>query len=245
MNFASLFSTQASDYAQFRPRYPEELFSYLASISPSKDLVWDSGTGSGQAAVMLASHFRSVIATDPSEKQLLNAEKNPRVIYKQASAEAAPLEPQSADLITAAQAFHWFNHERFFQEAKRVLKPQGVVAIWTYNLCKIAPEIDQIIEKFYGQILGPYWEKERQLVEEGYRKSIFPLNELSPPEFQMKAEWTFEHLIGYLGTWSALQAYIKKNGQNPLEPLARSIHEVWDDQRTRLVSWELSMRVGR
>jgi SAM-dependent methyltransferase len=245
MNFKDLFSAQASAYAKFRPHYPEELFRYLASIAPQRALAWDCGTGNGQAAVKLASHFQSVVATDPSETQIQSAEKNPSVTYKVARAEQAPFQDKTVDLITVAQAFHWFDHELFFEEVKRILKPRGVLAIWSYNLCKINPQVDPIVQKYYGGILGPYWEKERKLVEEGYRNCIFPMKEIASPQFQMKAEWNVDHLIGYLGTWSALQTYIKKNGENPLLRIAPLLHEAWGDRKMLPIAWELSVRIGQ
>jgi hypothetical protein len=216
MNFKDLFSAQASAYAKFRPHYPEDLFRYLASIAPQRALAWDCGTGNGQAAVKLAPHFQSVVATDPSETQIQSAEKNPSVTYKVARAEQAPF-----------------------------LKPHAVLAIWSYNLCKITPAIDQIVQKYYSGILGPYWEKERKLVEEGYRNCIFPMKEIPSPQFQMKAEWNVDHLIGYLGTWSALQAYIKKNGESPLLRIAPLLQEAWGDRKMLPIAWELSVRIGQ
>jgi SAM-dependent methyltransferase len=245
MNFKDLFSVQSSNYAKFRPHYPEELFRYLATIAPQRALAWDCGTGNGQAAVKLVSHFQSVIATDPSEKQIQSAEKNPRVTYKVARAEQAPFQDKTVDLITVAQAFHWFDHELFFEEVKRVLKPCGILAIWSYNLSKITPAVDQIVQKYCSGILGLYWEKERKLVEEGYRHCIFPMKEIASPQFQMKAEWSVDHLIGYLGTWSALQTYIQKNGENPLEKIALLLQEAWGDRKMLPVTWELSVRIGQ
>lgn len=243
--FKDLFSIQATDYAKFRPRYPDALFTYLASLTPAHESAWDCGTGNGQAAVELAKFYDKVIATDPSEKQLASAEKNPKVTYTQGSAEKTPFQEHSMDLVTVAQAFHWFKHEEFFAEVRRVLKPSGVVAIWSYNLCEITPEIDRVVHVLYADILGPYWEKERKLVEEGYKNCIFPVNALTPPRFEMTAEWGFEHLIGYLGTWSSLQTFIKKNGVNPLEDLAPRLQQAWAGAKTHTVRWELSLRVGR
>jgi ubiquinone/menaquinone biosynthesis C-methylase UbiE len=243
-SFKDLFGTQATDYAQFRPKYPKALFEYLASLTKEHELVWDCGTGSGQAAVELAQFYKSVRATDPSEKQLANAEKNSRVTYQQASAEKSPLQDHSADLITVAQAFHWFQHEQFFHEAKRVLKPGGAVAVWGYNLCKVTPEIDKLVFELYETILGPYWEPQRKLVEEEYRNCLFPLREVTPPRLKMSAHWSVEHLIGYLGTWSSLQTFIKRNGTNPLEEIAPRILERWGAQKTLEIQWELALRVG-
>lgn len=243
--FKDLFSGHASEYAKFRPCYPEALFQYLSTLVPERDLAWDCGAGNGQAAVALADHFASVVATDYSEKQLESAEAHPKVVYLKSPAEKAPLESQSVDLITVAQAFHWFQYDEFFKEVKRVLKPQGVLAIWCYNLCTITPDVDQLVYQLYDGTLGSYWEMNRKLVEQGYQQSPFPMREITPPEFEMHSNWSFEHLIGYLGTWSSLQTYIKKNGTNPLEELAPKLQKAWGTASTRSVHWKLSMRVGK
>jgi SAM-dependent methyltransferase len=243
--YKDLFSGQSTDYAKFRPRYPDALFRYLASLVDQRDTVWDCGTGNGQAALKLTEHFAKVIATDPSEKQLASAEKNPRIEYRIAPAEASGLPDRSVDLITAAQAFHWFKQDEFFTEARRVLKPHGALAIWCYELAKITPEIDAVVHRLYKGILGPYWEKERQLVEEGYKHVHIPGHEITPPKFEMNAVWSLEHLIGYLSTWSALQTYLKKNGDNPLEKIYPDLKSAWGGEITLPVSWDLGLRVGR
>jgi ubiquinone/menaquinone biosynthesis C-methylase UbiE len=244
MSFKDLFGTQATDYAQYRPRYPKALFEYLASLTKEHELAWDCGTGNGQAAVELARFYKSVRATDPSEKQLANAEKNSRITYWQAPAEKSPLGDHSADLVTVAQAFHWFQHEQFFHEVKRVLKPGGAVAVWGYNLCQISPEIDELVQELYEDILGPYWEPQRKLLEEEYRNCLFPIQEIKSPHLEMNAQWSVEHLIGYLGTWSSLQTFIKKNGTNPLEAMAPKIIKTWGVNQPRLIQWDLALRVG-
>ena len=96
--FSDHFSGHAVDYAKFRPRYPKELFRWLASVAPSTELAWDCATGNGQAAVELAEVFERVIATDASEKQIVNAEKHPRVEYRVAPAEESGLESNNVDL---------------------------------------------------------------------------------------------------------------------------------------------------
>lgn len=248
MVFKDLFSGQAADYAKFRPRYPAKLFDFLASVAPSHERVWDCGTGNGQAAVELARRFDSVIATDPSEKQLASAEPHPRVQYVRASAEQSPLAAQSVDLVTVAQAFHWFRQDEFFSEARRVLKPRGILAIWTYNLPRISPEVDQVVDSLYRGTLDGYWEKARRLVEEGYRNVSFPFDEIQTPAFEMTAEWTVEQFFGYLSTWSALNTYIRKNRRNPLTEIAPRLESAWqgarENQGMRTVRWEFALRVG-
>jgi ubiquinone/menaquinone biosynthesis C-methylase UbiE len=244
-HFKDLFSKQSSDYAKFRPTYPEALFTYLASLVDRRETAWDVGTGNGQAARLLGEHFARVYATDPSAKQIESAPAHPRVEYAVGTAEKFSGANESIDLITVAQAFHWFRREEFSAEANRVLRPGGVLALWSYALAKITPEVDAVVLELYEGVLGPYWEKERRLVEEGYRSVKLPFAEIKPPAFEMRIEWSLEHLVGYLGTWSALQTYIKKNGSNPLEEYFPRLESAWGSTPKRVATWDLALRVGR
>ena len=134
MAFPDHFSTQSRDYARYRPVYPAQLYDYLASLTLHLDRAWDTGTGNGQAATGLARHYRSVIASDPSERQIALATPHDHVTYHVATAEHSALEDQSIDLIAVAQAVHWFDLDRFHAEVKRALKPAGLLAVWCYNL---------------------------------------------------------------------------------------------------------------
>ena len=245
MQFKDLFSGHASDYARFRPRYPSELFAYLADIAPERECAWDCATGNGQAAVALAKLFQHVIATDASEKQIVNGEPHNRVVYRVATAEQSGLRNASVDLVTVAQALHWFDREAFFAEAKRVLKPNGVLAVWTYNLFKVSPEIDRLIGTFYRETVGPYWDFERRLVETGYRTIEFPFAELPSPDFGMEAEWSLDDVLGYLRTWSATKSFIAARGFDPVLDLSAKLRSVWGKSSTKKVAWPLSVRVGR
>ncbi len=245
MPFKDHFSGHASDYARFRPHYPQELFAYLADISPERECVWDCATGNGQAAVALGEFFEHVIATDSSEKQIANGQSHDRVRYRVASAEQSELPQDSLDLITVAQALHWFDREAFFAEAKRVLKPNGVLAVWSYNLFKISPEIDRLVEVFYRETVGPYWDFERRLVETGYRTIAFPFDELSVPDFRMQVEWALDDLLGYLRTWSATKSFITARGLDPVVDLGTELQSVWGESGIKKITWPLSVRVGR
>ncbi len=236
--FKDHFSTQAADYAKFRPRYPEELFRYLATVAPGNELAWDCATGNGQAAVALAEVFERVIATDASEKQIDNAEAHQRVDYRVAPAEESGIESKTADLITVAQALHWFDLEKFDAEVRRVLRPRGVVAAWAYKLARVTPAVDQVVNHYYSEVVGAYWPAERTLVE---RFEELPF---SFPE--MVAEWDAEHLIGYLRTWSATQRFMAANRRDPLRDVAEDLRIAWgDSEQLRRVVWPLTVRVGR
>ena len=155
MSFEDLFSKQAEEYAQYRPRYPDALFEYLASVAPGHALAWDCATGNGQAALSLAPYFERVVGTDASESQIANAQPHEKITYRVARAEQTDFEDHSVDLITVAQAIHWFDLDAFYAEAKRVLRPGGVLAAWTYYESEIEPAIDRVARKYESEVVGP------------------------------------------------------------------------------------------
>lgn len=242
--FADHFSARAAGYAQFRPGYPAELFAYLAAASPARDTMWDCASGSGQAARQFSDHFAAVIASDASHAQISKAGKSPRLYYLSCLAEQTPFRDQCFDLISVAQALHWFDLERFYAEVRRLLKPGGVFAAWSYGLMRISPAIDEIVNHLYTDIVGSYWPFERRLVENGYRDLAFPFHELEPPPFAMQADWTLEHLLGYLSTWSAVKRYMEAHDRNPLQQIHQALISAWGDQPEYNVNWPLSLRAG-
>ncbi|TGK27565.1 class I SAM-dependent methyltransferase [Leptospira gomenensis] len=245
MSFRDHFSSHSSSYSEFRPGYPKELFSYLKTLVPDGTSVWDCGTGNGQAAVSLAEVFDSVIATDPSANQISEAEEHPKVRYLVASAENSTLENLQVDLVTVAQAFHWFDFDAFFTEVRRVCKPGGVLAIWGYGLQTTSPETDTIVKRLYGEITGPYWPPERRYVEEAYKTVPFPFSEIDPPALFMEEFWTVEQVLGYLRTWSSVQKFIQKNGRDPVSEVEDQLRSSWGNSKLRSVKWPLFFRIGR
>jgi SAM-dependent methyltransferase len=245
MSFKDHFSKQAADYARFRPGYPRELFDYLVSIAPSRRLAWDCGTGNGQAAAGLASVFDAVIATDASEKQITNAELHERVDYLVAPAEDSSIDFGTVDLIMVAQALHWFDLDRFYAEARRVLKSDGVLAASAYNLLHINPAIDEVVNRYYYEVVGPFWPQERKLVEQ-FDNLPFPFHEIDPPKFEMTAQWNLDHLVGYLRTWSSTQRFMAAKGSDPLKQIMGELPAAWGTpEQTRNVIWPLTLRIGR
>ncbi|MHB1326789.1 MAG: class I SAM-dependent methyltransferase [Gemmatimonadales bacterium] len=244
--FQDHFSTGSCDYAAFRPRYPETLFSWVAEQCVAHDLAWDCATGNGQAAVGLAPLYARVVATDASAAQLANAEQRGNIEYRVAPAEASGLSNRSIDLVTVAQALHWFDRPAFFAEVARVAKPGAVLAVWTYNLVRGGGALDPVIDRLYRDILGSYWPADRALVETGYRDIEIPFAELTPPPFDMTACWTFAQLTGYLRTWSAAVRYGTRHGADPLEQVAAELAAAWGDvTQSRVLTWPLAVRAAR
>lgn len=215
---------------------------WLASAA-STAMAWDCATGSGQAAVELAEVFERVIATDASEQQIARAERHPKVEYRTAAAEESEIDSQSVDVVTVAQALHWFDLTRFYPEVRRVLKPRGVIAAWAYKLANVTPEIDVVVKHYYSGVVGPYWPAERVLVER-FEDLPFAFEEIAPPRFEMAAEWKIEQLLEYLRTWSATQRFLAAEKRDPLEEVEKELRAVWGNE-SRPIFWPLTVRVGR
>jgi SAM-dependent methyltransferase len=246
VSFADHFSSVSAGYAAFRPRYPDALFDLLAEAAPARQAAWDCATGNGQAALGLAGRFAHVIATDASEAQIAQATPHPRVTYRVAPAEASGLADCSVDLVTAAQAVHWFDRPRFWAEARRVLRPRGVVAVWTYWFFSIAAELDAIVQRFYKDTVGPFWPPERKLTEDRYRTIEFPFTEFAVPGFTIEQPLTLDDVAGYIRTWSATRGFIERHGRDPVADLVDELTPAWGDPRTpRLARWPVAVRAGR
>ena len=245
MNFKDHFSKQAADYAKFRPQYPQKLFDYLGSVAPSRQLAWDCGTGNGQAALGLAPVFDHVIATDASETQIANAQSHETIEYRVAPAEKSGIGSETIDLIMVAQALHWFDLDCFYAEARRVLKLNGVLAASAYNLLFVDNTIDQVVNRYYHEVVGPFWPPERQLVEQ-FASLSFPFREIDAPKFEMTANWNLNHLLGYLRTWSSTQRFIAAKGSDPVDQIIDDLRSAWGKPtQRRTVSWPVTMRIGR
>lgn len=245
-HFEDHFSKQSQVYAQHRPTYPEEIYAYLASIAPGRSLAWDCGTGSGQAAVGLARHFDRVYATDASAEQIAHAHPHERVEYGVEPAEHVSLGDSSTDLVTVAVAIHWFDFDEFYREVKRVLKPEGVLAAWTYSLTEITPEVDRLVYRYYKEITGPYWPERIHYLEEKYETLPFPFEEITPPGFVMERQWSLPQFAGFLDSWSATQRYKSQKGEHPLEVIWEELVAAWGgEERERTVRWPLYLRIGR
>ena len=247
MGNADLFASVACEYANFRPGYPAGLIEWLARESPARHAVWDCGCGSGQASVALAEYFDEVFATDVAPEQVTAARMHPRVRYSVAPAERSGLPDASVDLVTVAQALHWFDVGKFYEEARRVARPGALLAVWTYPRPEfIEPELDRVFHHFYSSVVGPYWPPERKHVEARYESLPFPAGEIAHPPFALELRWNFEQVLGYVSSWSATARYRKETGANPLPLLRDSLRAAWpEDLPVKSLRMPLVLRVAR
>lgn len=245
MAFQDHFSATAGTYRRARPHYPDALAAHLAAVAPGRRLALDVATGSGQAAVGLARHFERVLASDASRAQLGEAVRHERIAYLCHLAERMPVAGGVVDLVAVAQAAHWMDLDAFYAEARRVLRPGGVVAMWTYGRPRLDPACDAAIDAFHDGRVGRYWPPERRHVDEGYRSLPFPFEPVAAPGFQIALDWTLAEFLAYLSSWSAVARCSAAEGVDPVAGFAGSLTDLWGGSSRRTVRWPLHLLLGR
>jgi hypothetical protein len=229
--FIDNFSCHSKEYSFSRPTYPDLLFEFLSSITPQKNLAWDCATGNGQSAIGLCKYFKKVIASDASKNQIQHGFQRENIDYK---------------IFPVAQALHWFDFEKFYSNV-RVGKKDGIIAVWSYDMHKINPQIDNISSRLDvdGDILGNYWAKETKHVKEKYKTIPFPFKEISVPAFKTTLYWNLLQLWNYMQTWSSVKKYYSENNQDPLDLIKSELKSLWGDEHNKKeVTWNINIRVG-
>lgn len=243
--FKDHFSKQSTVYRKYRPDHPHELIEYLASLCTEHELAWDCATGNGQASTKLAEYFDAVYASDASTNQIDHAAGHPKITYTVERAEDVSLQDDSVDLLTVAVALHWFDFDEFYRQAKRVLKPGGIIAAWTYVLPMIDPETDAIIRDLHDNTLDGYWLPENELGLQEYETIPFPFTPVVIPKFYFRKMMDIDDVLGYLRSWSAVQRYIDRNDVDPLQETAASLRSLWNDGSSKEVVWRVIIKAGR
>jgi SAM-dependent methyltransferase len=240
------FSSVAEEYSNFRPGYPAELFEWLAGTVARRETAWDTATGSGQAAWGLATHFDHVIATDVSSAQLRHARRHPCIDYRVSRAEESGLPEKSVDLVVAAAAIHWFDLTRFYEEVRRVIRPGGVLAAWTYHVAHVDPPLDAVLWPFYRDVVAAHFGEGARMVDARYAGIRLPGEELSTPSFRASASWNARQVLSFLKTWSGVQSYMAATKRDPVPDLLAPIETALGGADTvRLVTWPLYLRAAR
>jgi len=241
-----IFSLKSDCYARYRPQYPAELFDFILDHVEEKELALDCGTGNGQAANVLAEHFKKVYGIDISSSQIDNAVRKDNIEYIICLAEQTPFPENTFNLITVATAIHWFQFDSFYSEMRRIASDKCVLACWGYNLLKTdTPEFNEMLKAFYTDTLNDYWDKERRFVEQEYKTIPFPFDEIENPGFEYRVKWNLFQLDGYLNTWSAVHNYFKQNGLNPVSVFMDQVNQKFGPDMVFSIIFPLFMRMGR
>jgi hypothetical protein len=245
MSTKDYFSDQSKIYATFRPTYPEDLYQFIFQHLKKRSTAWDCATGNGQVAQYLSKHFDQVYATDISQKQIDNAFTADNIRYSVSKAEQTTFPDAQFDLITVAQALHWINVDEFYNEARRTANPGALLAVWGYSLLTIDEEIDPLFLDFYHNIVGPYWDSARRLVEQQYAGIPFPFEQITTPVFNLTVQWDLRQFTGYLSSWSATQKYIQVKGHDPVAPFTKTLQKYWKAETVKTASFPLFMKLGK
>lgn len=235
----------SKEYLKFRPVYPDSLVSYIGSLKPADSTVWDCGTGNGQLAFLLSDHYKIIYASDISEVQINHAKQKQNIKYKVTTAENSGFEDAFFDLITIAQAIHWFDFDLFYSEVRRVSRTGALICICGYGNIETKDESMPIINHLYSETLNGYWDVQRKYIDESYKTIPFPFDELVVPEFEMKFEWSIDQLCGYLGTWSGLIKFSKETGENPIHEVYNKLTQLFSPDYKIKVRFPILLRVGK
>lgn len=239
-----LFSGHAKGYARFRPVYPKALYDFIYQFVGQFDTAWDCGTGNGQVARVLASSFGKVHASDISAQQLKNAVIAPNIHYHLGGVEQTGFGNSSIDLITIGQAIHWFDREQFYKEVGRAGKTGAIIAAFGYSPVRFTPLFNEALDRFYFDVVYPYWDTERKIVEGQYKSIPFPFEEIKAPDFKIEVNWSLSDLHGYITTWSAVQNFIRKNGFSPVGKFMEEVKPLWRKE-VESVYFPVFLRIGR
>ncbi|WBL20811.1 class I SAM-dependent methyltransferase [Zunongwangia sp. HRR-M8] len=237
------FSDQSQNYATFRPTYPDAVFTEIMNHANAKSNAWDCATGNGQVAEELSKLFKFVEATDISENQIQQAPKLSNINYSIQPAENVNFPDNYFDLITVAQAIHWFDFNKFYAEVKRTLKSNGIIAILGYSLFRSNSKTNEIMDHFYYQVIGPYWDEERKYLDESYNTIPFPFDEIKTSKIIFREEWSFDRLIGYIKTWSAVKHFIAKNGFDPVDDIYKDLRLSFGSSNT--IEFPILFKIGK
>lgn len=269
---ASNVSYKGGAYSQFRPSYSDEIYSLIYKFHDQNNgdynLVIDSGTGTGQAAIELCKKFKSVYGIDTLAEQINNAVPRDNITYQVGAGEdLSQFGDHSVDMITVGTAFHWFDHDKFFKEAKRVLKHNtGTLAVFGYFFPVISnePKANELVKKLVDKF-EKYTNPNVRFVQNMYRDIVFPFKEqawyITPKSEDttnislpttgslMEASMTMENYRHYMKTASAYFNYMEGHpNDDPVDKLVEDIMKtlnITDNQHVINLEWPTALVLAR
>ncbi len=234
METEKLFADKADLYAVARPMYPQALFDFISSITNGRDRAWDCASGNGQAAVGLVKSFSKVYASDISHEQIANAFQSPNIEYSVQAAENTNYMDHQFDLVNVAQALHWFDYEKYWDEVSRVLNPRGVFVAYSYIWPAVNNAVDDVVEQSLKKIIEPYWASNNRIVWDGYKTVDFPFKRLATPDIDLTNQWDLHQFVDYLHTWSATRRCMEEIGDDFFNAAKENLTKVWGDPNTKM-----------
>jgi len=249
MRLQDLFNAHSARYRRVRPACPESWFAWLAQAAPARERVWDAGTGPGTVACALAPRFAEVFATDISAGALEAAPPVRNVHWAIEPAERSSLATSTVDLVTAGAAFHWFDQPRFLREARRVLRPGGVIAVWAYTDRPEDSELATLLDQHLAP-LDAHRAPELRLALDGYQDLDLGGTPIPAPPFTLTSLLDYEGTLDLVRSWSAAIRYEQHTQLDAAQLVAQPLAAFWTQRvgprdRPMHLSWAGTARVER
>ena len=237
-------------YAKFRPTYSPRvmdiILSYMARERASTqlfDVAVDVACGTGQSTFLLHNSFKKIVGLDISETQIEQAKKKQtendykNVEFVVGDAHDIPMESSSVDLLTCAMAWHWLDAEKFYAEAKRVLKQEGCIAVYghgsgarVFDNTRIKTAFDTLYAEFFK---CDCFAEQNLHVLNNYEAVELPFSNTRRVDLEFPQEATIDELLGFFSSISMYLAYCKKYPNNTLLQQIRANYEE-DSERSEV-----------
>jgi ubiquinone/menaquinone biosynthesis C-methylase UbiE len=221
------FSDRVEQYARYRPRYPEALSHLLLSKIPLPATVADIGSGTGILTDQLLRTGYQVIAVEPNEPMRKAAEQKlatrPAFRSIDGTAEQTNLPARTADLITCAQSFHWFDREKCRTEFDRILRPNGLIALIWNDRAKNDPlmvRYDDVLTK----LVPEYLDCSHRRVSKPDIEAFFSAHSFELFSFANHQSLTQEEFLGRLISSS----YVPLSGEPGHDELIEACNDLFD-----------------
>jgi ubiquinone/menaquinone biosynthesis C-methylase UbiE len=228
------FTTRVEDYARFRPSYPRSVLDLLKAHCglTEASVVADVGSGTGIFSEMILRNGNTVFGVEPNAQMRSSAEKLlgnfQQFISVDGAAEETTLRSHSIDIVTAAQAFHWFDRTRARVEFARILKPHGWVAlVWNERRLDSTPFL-RAFEKLLLQY-GTDYQKIRHENVTGQIADFFPAQGFRRESFENIQTFDFEGLLRRVRSAS----YTPEPDNPSFDPMIASLREIFEEHQQR------------
>lgn len=222
----SRFSDRVANYIRYRPGYPPELIATLLAGSDTP-VVADIGSGTGIFTRLLLQRGLKVFGIEPNANMRQAGEEYlaeyGNFVSIDGGAEDTGLDDSSIDLITAAQAFHWFHNEQSRIEFARILKPDGQLAL-IWNKRRIEQPFQQAYDALLREIAPEYGQVNHMNLSSDDIAAFFATGEMDIQHFDYHQQLDFNGLIGRLKSSS----YCPPEGSQPYDQLLKELRLLFD-----------------
>lgn len=247
--FSTYNADQGKHYAQARPDYHPSVYEYIVAQHKATggqfDTLVDLGSGPGNVARALAPHFTHAFGVDPAPGMVATARElggtsasGEAIQYGQGSANDfgttgdVVLPDGTVDLVSAGNAAHWFDMQRFWQRAAAVLKPGGSVVIWTTGDLRVHPDspaaeaVQEAMDTFQTRDLEPYMNEGNRVVRNKYLDLLLPWTVPEPvtafPEAEFtRRDWTISERFMNVGSETAVNMDLLEKVMSTSSPYTR------------------------